>query len=103
LGESVLVLAAFRVPFFLNGIEGAFPKQMVVFMAFSASEQNVFVFNGLGPVFVLIFQYDGSWERLSDVQVYTDSRIGGITPLLGCFRRFDIDTNGVAYASQDLL
>ena len=74
-----------------------------MFMAFPASERNVFIVDGLGLVFVLIFQYDGSWEWLGDIQVYADSHIGGIAPLLGCFRRFDIDTNGVAYASQDLL
>ena len=87
----------------MNNIERAFSEKMAVFMAFSASEQNVFVVDGLGPVLIMIFQYDGSWEQFGYVQVHTDSRIRGIAHLLGGFRRLNIDADGVAYSSHDLL
>jgi hypothetical protein len=96
-------LLAFWVPFFVSSIERALSDKMVVFMEFPASEGNVFIVDGLGPVLVMIFQYYGSWECLGYVQVHTDSRIRGKVPLLGGFRRLNIYAYGITYAGQDLL
>ena len=103
LSEAILVFATFWVPFFVNNIERALSEKMSAFVAFPASEQNVFVVNGLGPVLIMIFQYDGSWERFGYVQVHTDSRIRGIAPLLGGFKRLNIYAYGITYVGQDLL
>jgi hypothetical protein len=42
-------------------------------MAFPASEWDVLVVNGLGPFFIMIFQENGSWERLGNVHINTYS------------------------------
>ena len=96
--KAVLVLVAFWVPFFVSSIERALSEKMTMFVAFPASEWNVFVVDGLGPVLVMVFQCDGSWERLSYVQVHTDSCIRCIAPLLGGFGGLNVDANGIANA-----
>jgi len=57
-----------------------------MFMAFPASEWDVFIINGLDPIFILIFQDNGAWEGFGYVQVDTYACIGGVAPLLGGFR-----------------
>ena len=54
-------------------------------MAFPASEGDVLIVNGLGPVFVMILKSDGSRERLGYVKLYAYVCIGGVLPLLGGF------------------
>ena len=100
---ALLVFAAFKVPVFMNRVEGAFPEKMTMFMEFLASERNVFVVDGLGPVLVMIFKYYGSRDHLGYVQVHTNARIRGVPPLLGGFGRLNIYAYGVTYAGKDLL
>jgi hypothetical protein len=71
-----------------------------MFVAFPTSEWNVFVVDGLGLVLVMIFQCNGSWERLGYVQVHTDSHIRSVASLLGGFGGLNIDANGVANADH---
>jgi len=73
-----------------------------MFVAFSASKWDLFIVDGLRPVLIMIFQCNGSWERLSYVQVHTYSCIRCIAPLLGGFGGVDINVDGVANAGQDL-
>jgi hypothetical protein len=86
----------------VSRIERALSEEVTMFVAFPASKWDVFIVNGLRPVLVMVFQCDGSWERLSYVQVHTDSCIRCIALLLGGFGGLDIDANGVANAGQDL-
>ena len=72
-------------------------------MTSAAAEWDMFIVNGLEPVFILIFQCDGPRECLGYVQVDADARVGCIPPLLRGLRRFDIYANGVTDTCQDLL
>jgi hypothetical protein len=73
--KAFLVFVVLWVPFLVSCIEREFSEEMAMFVAFSASERNVFIVNGLGPVLVMILQRDGSWEQLSYVQIKTDLRV----------------------------
>jgi hypothetical protein len=83
LSEVVLVFADLWVPLFMGNIEGAFSEEMSLLMTFPASERDVFIVDGLGPILVMVFENYGSRERLGYVQVYANARIGGVSPLLG--------------------
>ena len=87
----------------MSCIEREFSEEMTMFVAFPTSEWNFFVVDGLRPILVMILQCDGSWERHSYVQIHTDSRVGGVAPLLGGFGRLNIYAYGVTYADKDLL
>ena len=72
-------------------------------MTSATTEWDMFIVNGLEPVFILIFQCDGPRERLGYVQVDADASVGCISPLLRGLRRFNINANGVTDTRQNLL
>jgi hypothetical protein len=51
-------------------------------MALPASERDVLVVDGLRPVFIVVFQCDGSRKWFSNVHVHTDACVRGIASLL---------------------
>ena len=83
LSEVVLVFANLCVPLFVSSIEGAVSEEMSVLMIFPASEWDVFIVDGLGPILVMVFKRYGSQKWLGYVQVYANVFIGGVSPLLG--------------------
>jgi hypothetical protein len=87
---------------FWDCVERAVSEEVAMFVAFPAAKGNVFIIYGLGPIFIVIFQSNGAWERLGYVHVDADSCIRGIAPLLCSFRGFDINTYGVADSCEDL-
>ena len=72
-----LLISDRRVEFLLNFIQRTVSKQMPVFIAFSASERDVFIVKRLDPVTIFMGETNHVRKSLSNVHEDTNSGVRG--------------------------
>jgi hypothetical protein len=60
-------------------------EEMPVLMEFPTPKGDVLIVNGLRPFLILIIKGNGRWEGFRDIQVNTNTSVGYVPSLLGCF------------------